>query len=276
MIRVLLLLLAAAGMALLRSARRRESETERIWSTLAGPTNQGAFDPSSVDDLPPPARRYLRRAIAPGTTLRTTLQLTMHGAIRLKDGAEPLPMQADQILAPPHGFVWRARVAKGPMRIRGFDRYGLGKGVGRWWLYGIIPIVRGSGRDVDRSAAGRLAGESVLVPASLLPGSGARWEPVDDRSARVTVAVDGEAVTLTLTIDTDGRLERVSFMRWQGDNAQGSKSSPGYVRFDVDQWTDERTFDGYTIPTRFRAGWRLGETDEFPFFYSEIDEAVFL
>lgn len=272
--RVLLLLLAAVGAALLRSARRRrERETERIWSALAGPTDQGTFDPSTVDDLPPPARRFLRRAIAPGTTLRTTLQLSMHGAIRLKDGAEPLPMQADQILAPPHGFVWRARVAKGPMRIRGFDRYGLGKGVLRWWLYGIIPIVRGSGRDVDRSAAGRLGGESVLVPASLLPGSGARWEARDDRSARVTVAVDGEAVTLTLSIDSDGRLERVSFMRWRGE---GSNGSPGYVRFDVDQCSRERTFDGCTIPTRFRAGWRLGEPDEFPFFYAEIDEAAFL
>lgn len=32
-------------------------------------------------------------------------------------------------------------------------------------------------------AAGRLVMEAILVPASLLPGHGAEWEPVDDERA---------------------------------------------------------------------------------------------
>jgi hypothetical protein len=39
----------------------------------------------------------------------------------------------------------------------------------------------------------------------------------------------------------------------------------------VDRFGEERTIDGVTLPTRFRAGWRLGEPDAFPFFEARLD-----
>ncbi len=250
----------------------REKELAPLWNELDTPSGGGVFDPSMVDGLPEPAKRWLLRAITPGTPLRHTATLSMSGSIRLKPGAEPLPMKAEQILAPPRGFIWKARVSKGLMRISGFDRLVHGTAKMRWWLYGLVPVVKGEGIDVDRSAAGRLAGEAALVPASLLPGTGVRWEAIDDRSARYLMTVGNEQVATTVVVDENGFLERVSINRWK-DDAGGGK--PGYARFDVDQWEDERTFDGYTIPTRFRAGWNLGALDEFPFFYARIDEITY-
>lgn len=49
----------------------------------------------------------------------------------------------------------------------------------------------------------------------------------------------------------------------------------GHLPFVSDAFGDERTFDGHTIPTRFRAGWRLGEEGEFPFFFARIAAAEY-
>jgi hypothetical protein len=63
-----------------------------------------AFDPGTVAGLPGPARRGLRHAIAPGTPLWPSVELTMRGEIRLGTWRR---FTARQVLAPPHGFVWR-------------------------------------------------------------------------------------------------------------------------------------------------------------------------
>lgn len=256
---------AAVGgvMALWAARMRQERALEPLWSELRTAEAAEAFDPAMLAGLPEPARRYLRYAIAPGTPLARSARLTMHGTLRLSPGGDPLPMRAEQVLAPPAGFVWRARVGRGLLRFRGFDRYGHGAGAMRWWMLGLLPVVRVDGTDVTRSAAGRLAGESVLVPAALLPGHGAAWEAVDDSTARVRMDVGGEPVVTTLRIGADGRLRHASIQRWRD-------AASGYVRFDV-ELSAERTFGGYTVPTHLRAGWRLGEPDEFPFFDAMLD-----
>jgi hypothetical protein len=152
------------------------------------------------------------------------------------------------------------------MWFRGFDRYGQGEGAMRWWLYGILPVVSAGGPDVSRSAAGRLGGEAIFVPAILLTANGASWEAVDDDTARVTLPIGKEAVSSTLTVHGDGRLHSVTLRRWRTDGEE-----PGYDRFVVDRFGEERTIDGVTLPTRFRAGWRLGEPDAFPFFEARLD-----
>jgi hypothetical protein len=58
------------------------------WRRLeARPARPVAFDPMIVEDLPEPARRWLRHAIGPGTPLTGVTELTMHGTIRLGDVA---------------------------------------------------------------------------------------------------------------------------------------------------------------------------------------------
>lgn len=259
---------AAGGMLALWAARvRQEQALEPLWRELEMAGAEEAFDPAMVAGLPAPPQRYLRRAIAPGTPLARSARLTMHGTLRLSPGGDALPMRAEQVLSPPAGFIWRARVGRGAMRVRGFDRYGRGEGAMRWWMLGLVPIVRAGGEDVTRSAAGRLGGEAVLVPGALLPGRGAVWEAVDDSTARVRMMVDGEPVVTTLRIDGEGRLRHASIQRWRD-------AASGYARFDV-ELSDERRFGGYTVPTRLRAGWRLGEPDAFPFFDATIDSVEY-
>jgi hypothetical protein len=269
--KVLLLLIGGVLLALAGARAWHEQDNRPVWRALRQPVGPAAFQPALVDDLPAPARAFLLHAIAAGTPLARSVQLSMHGSILLSPGQEPFPMRAEQMLAPPHGFVWRARVGRGFMHIGGHDRFHAGAGEMRWWLWGLLPIVHATGTDVSRSAAGRLVMEAVLVPATLLPGPGVHWEEVDQSRARFSMTAGGETVVATITVTPDGSLRHVSAMRWHdGTNT----AEAGYVRFDV-ELDNDRTFQGYTLPTRIRAGWRLGEHDEYPFFWAELSEAVF-
>ncbi len=239
-----------------------------LWSELARGDGGEQFDPAAVNGLPAPARRFLLRSIAPGTPLARSVELEMHGTLLLSPDRPPLPMRAHQILAPPDGFIWRARATRGLAQIRGFDRFGHGEGEMRWKLWGLIPVMRSSGDDVTRSAAGRLALEAVVLPSALVPGRGAEWEGVDDERVRFRMKVGEERVVATLEVDPEGRPTRVSGMRWS------DQAGPGYDLF-VAEFSGEIAVDGYTIPSRLEAGWRLGQPDEFRFFEATLDRATF-
>ena len=255
---------------------RHEHRIERIWRALAEAGSPEAehqhFHPQMVESLPAPARRYLLHAIEPGTPLATSVRLDISGSIRLSRDADPLPMDSEEILAPPRGYIWRARVRQGPVTIRGFDAYAEGEAEMRWWLAGFLPVVRAKGDDLARSAIGRLLGEAVFLPAILLPARGAIWAPVNDSTARVRLKAKDEVVEITVEVGPDGSLRSVSFPRWNADPANGPE---GYLRFATDQFAEEQTFNGYTIPTRFRSGWRLGDVDEFAFFFASITNAEY-
>jgi hypothetical protein len=269
---VALLVVAAAGVsALLLNRAVEERALDRLWFQLEHPRGHVPFEVGMVAGLPEPAQRYFLHAIAPGTLLASSVVMHMHGSILLPGGGDPLPMKAVQVLAPPRGFIWRADVGRGVMRIHGFDRYASAAGEMRWWLLGVVPVVSQAGADVARSAAGRLAGEGALVPSSLLPARGAVWQAVDDSTASVTLDVDGELVSSTFVVTADGRLRRVTINRWNGDPANGDI---GYVPFVVEFEDEQRTFGGYTIPARLQAGWARDGVFS-PFFVAEFDDAIY-
>jgi hypothetical protein len=263
-----------AALTTLRLRRRRDLRAlEDLRRTLARPGEAAAFDPDMAEELPAPARRYLLRAIAPGTPLARAVHLRMHGRIQLKRNTEPGRFRADQVIAEGAGYIWRARAFAGLMRISGYDRFASDEAEMRWWLYDTVPIVSENGANASRSAAGRLAGEYIFLPGALLPAHGAQWEAVDDMSAIVRLNIGLESVEMTLHVKENGALQRVSINRW---NSSAINGPVGFLRFDVDEFGEEQTFSGYTIPTRFRAGWRLGSREEFAFYHAIIDSARYL
>jgi hypothetical protein len=247
-----------------RMAVRREGEAAAA----------SVFDPAMVDDLPPPARRFFLHAIRPGTPLCRVARITMHGEIGLGSRSAPgyRPITAGEVLAPPHGFVWRVEAGRGLARLSGSDALTDTASWSRFWLLGLLPVVRDGGDDHRRAAFGRLVAETVFwVPAALLPGDGIRWSAVDDTTARVELQHKGLVQSVDITVADDGRPTQVLLQRWTNANRHKRYQEQPFGG----QLHDFREIDGYRVPTRVEAGNHFGTEDYFPFFRVTVDTIRF-
>jgi hypothetical protein len=245
----------------------KEPSLDDLWdSTLSGTQ---VFQPGESVHLPSAARRYLEHAIAPGTPLASAVRLWMHGEIKLKGW---LPFTAEQVISWHQGMIWKATVRMHGLPVTGFDHLLGGEGAMRWKLLGIVPVMTASGPDITRSVAGRVEAESVWLP-SVLCAEEVSWTAVEPGHPRARVTVQGETTELELNVEESGRLASVKMPRW--GNPEGAEFHAvdfGGVA------EEERTFDGYTIPTRLRIGWYFGSPrfeSEGEFFRVTVDEATY-
>ncbi|NJP05957.1 MAG: hypothetical protein HC837_10210 [Chloroflexaceae bacterium] len=269
-LRWLIRILGSLASVLLVLAIRRaffRANMQRIWISLA-PTQPAttAFTPSMVADLPEPVQRYLLHAIAPGTPLAESVDLTMHGQIKLND--QWYPFEADQRITLPYGFVWAPSVNMGWISVEGADTYAAGNGRMRFDLFGLIPLVQRTGPHIDRSALGRLVIESIWLPTALLPQRGVLWQVLDAERIAATVMLGGVSHTLVFTIDAVGRLQSAMLERWSSE-----EQCPLPFGCTI---TAEQTFNGCTIPAQAQVGWYHGSPrfqSEGVFFTFVLDQA---
>lgn len=266
--------IAAAGFAGLSAWRVRDhrldkAETERLKALQ--PLEPSRFSRDMITDLPEPAQRFFTFAIAEGTPLYTVAELEMEGEFGMGDKATPnyLAMRATQILAMPHGFIWKMSGGRGAMRMSGSDTASWT----RFWLAGLVPVARlGVNADHARSAFGRYVAEAVFwTPAALLPGPGITWEPVTDMIARVTVSNGDLAQAVDLTVAQDGSPVQVEFQRWSNSNPDRVyrlKPFGGYL-------SEFEEVQGFRLPTKVEAGNFFGTEDYFPFFRAKITSIRF-
>lgn len=264
------------GLLLMRQMEDRR--VKQIWRSLeAGATSEGVFSEEMVAGLPEPAQRYLMHAIKPGTPLASSVYLTFKGSVQFGPQSKHNPSQGSEILiVPKRGFVWKESCWTGPVISNGALYYASGQGRVRWRFFNLIPNMLKSGKSPNtwKAMKGRFFTKYVWTPFALLPQQGAVWEAVDEEHAKVTVTVDGTATTLTLHIDPEGRLRESVSMRWGAKSKDGSYN---YFPYGVTV-TEEKTFGGYTIPSRMSATWCYGDTDREPplIFNYNIEQARFV
>jgi hypothetical protein len=240
---------------------------DEFWNTARA--SEEVFDPAQVASLPEPARRYLNHAIAPGTPLARAVRLRMHGQIKLKNWAS---FTAEEVIRWDRGMIWKATVKLYGVTISGFDRLVDGQGEMQWRLFGILPIIRGRGSDITRSAAGRVAAETIWLP-SVLVSSDVRWSGIDATRSCAGITVSGESVEMEMNVNETGRLLSASMSRW---------GNPGGTQYRYEAFgaivEEESSFSGYTIPTKLRIGWYFGTerfASEGEFFRCTVDHAAF-
>lgn len=234
---------------------RSPSAATEMWRRLEdarSPAPLPIFDDATLAELPPPAARWLGRVLPPATPLHDCALIDMHGEIRI--GSRWYRFTAEQILRAGVGFVWRATVGGRILRFVGADLLGPDDARLEFRLHGLIPVARESGPDVARSAAGRLAAETVAwLPTCCTPQAGAGWSPVDDEHAVVALEAAGETVDVEVSVATDGRLRSVRLRRW---NASADPPDLQWFGADVDR--ELTTGAGTTIAGSAAVGWGHG------------------
>jgi hypothetical protein len=269
-------LLGGASMLARLRYRRAMRDAEKAMRAVASRAEApcGVFDEAMLEGLPDVARRYFRRAIAPGTPLATSVALEMYGTFLLGDvrSHRSFRMTARQILRPPIEFVWMPRLASGPVRISGSDALVGGEAWTRFFLAGLAPVadVRSS-QDLVRSAAFRSAVEGIWAPASLLPGRGLRWDEIGADRARLTFTRLTPEIAIELALNGDGTVREVVGERWSDANAER--------RFRLQPFGGtvlrSATFGGFTIPAQVHVGNHYGTGDYLPFFQARIARAAY-
>lgn len=183
------------------------------------------FDAGTLDALPPPAQRLLASAVPVCSPLHSIVSLEMSGAIRI--GGRWLPFTAVQILRAGTGFVWAPFVGGRFIRFTGADALGPDGARIEFRFHNRIPVVRGSGPEVERSAAGRLAAETVAwLPQRLTPQAGASWEAIDETRAAVILPSVGADVRVEVSVDEEGEIGWLGLQRWRD-----SAKPPTYASF---------------------------------------------
>lgn len=219
----------------------------RFWEET--PPTHSVFSLGRLAGLPEPARRYLEHAIAPGRPLVSAVRLRMHGEIKLKGWC---PFRAEQVIDRARGMIWNANVRMGGLPVTGFDRLVQGAGEMRWKMLGLFPVLQAAGADVTRSAAGRLLAELVWLPSAFAHGD-VRWESSGASRLTARLAVQGQEGAIDFGIDEGGGLRSLSLLRWGNPGGGAFQELPfGGVA------EAERTFHGFTIPTRLTVGWHFG------------------
>lgn len=268
-----LLVAAIAAAVQLRKRFADDEDARRSWARLAATaTDQppGNFEPSMVADLPEPARRFFRFAIQPGTRLSGAVEIRMEGELSLGTRQDPKyqPMAAEQVLAAPHGLVWRVRSGSGAMRVSGSDGMVDDRSWTRFWLLGIVPVARAGG-DADhlRSSFGRVVAEALIwAPASLLPQRGVTWTAVDADTARATVMHQGMRQEADIRVDASGQPEWVSIPRWTNANPEAVFRVQPFGG----ELSDFRDVGGLRLPFRVDGGNFFGTPDYFPFYRARV------
>ena len=244
------------------------------WQTLAKTAQDitATYDPSIVAHLPEPARRYFNFSIAPGTRLSGVAVIEMQGQIGLGDKANPnyQPMSARQILAPPHGLVWRMKAGL----ISGSDGAMPDTSWTRFWLFNLVPVVRTSGDpDHHRSAFGRVVAEAAFwTPAALLPSETVTWDARGPNRSRATITANGLTQWVEITVDDQGAPTEVVIERWSNANP----TQTWQIQPFGGALSEHREFGGIRVPTRVEGGNFFGTDAYFPFFKATVTDLQFL
>jgi hypothetical protein len=206
-----------------------------------------------LEGLPDPVARYLTFTGVAGATIPHGVSLQQVGRMRSANEKSWMRLTAEETYTTdPPGFEWQAAVRYlGIPVIRPHDSYRGGLGRMQIKLARLFTLGDFRGEEMDQASLMRYVNEMVWFPTAFLLGN-VSWEPVDDRSAVVTLADRGRRVSATMYFDEAGRV--TNFVARRHRHLAGAE-------FSLDEWatpfTEYGEANGLRVPLAGRAEWRL-------------------
>lgn len=209
--------------------------------------------------LPPPVQRYLRAALTDGQRRVRSMDMAQTGTMDFGERTPRwLPFHAtERATTDRPGFVWDAAIAMFPgVPVRVHDAYVAGEGRLHPAVFGLFSLAdaRDTGGELAQGELLRFLAEAPWYPTALLPGPNLRWEPVDERSAQVTLRDGATAVTMTFHFGDDAMVDSMR-AEARGRLVDG-RSVPTVWE---GRWTDYGVRDGMRVPLAGEVAWRLPE-----------------
>ena len=230
--------------------------------------------PRAYADVPAPVRRYFRHVLTVDQPFVATARLTQTGTFRsvTDEPGDWSPFQATQVVTTrPPGFLWDAEVDMIPWAsVHVLDAYVQGDGHLRARMGNVLTVLEPpTSPSLNEGELLRYLAEAPLYPTALLPERGVHWTPIDDRSARATIADRGTTASLIFHFNDRAEVERVTgwrpFLRTDG----APESQPWTGR-----WRAYARRDGMCVPTKGEVAWGA-PGDEETYWRGTIDEVAY-
>jgi len=251
------LIAAAIAYGMHRWNRETDELRARLESTRVHP-GPGRFHVSELEGLPAPVQRYFRAALTDGQRMIAAVSIQHAGTFNMSEtGEDWKPFTSNQrVITRRPGFDWEARIAMAPgLDALVHDSYIGGEGILHASLFGLFSIVNMRGTpEVAQGELMRFLAESAWYPTALLPDQGARWEAVDDSSARVTIEDGGLSLTMLFRFGTDGLITSAL--------AEDRMRTVGNVVVPTEwegRWSSYERRDGMMVPIVGEVAWILPE-----------------
>ncbi len=208
---------AAAGRFV--TERRFEREIDDLFAART-PAERVLITEADLVDLPEPVQRWLRFSGVVGKERPTTVRLKQEGELRLGErGWFPFTAEEYYTTDPP-GFVWTVKVEMAPLvSVVGRDAYLGGRGSMDMRLFGLIPVAKDSGPEMDRGDLLRYLNEIMWFPAGAISPY-ITWEAKDATSAQATMSYAGVSASATFIFDEQGRLANMLAERFDREDGK--------------------------------------------------------
>jgi hypothetical protein len=253
-----------------RFLRRIDTEIRALLSKAAPPA-AAEIEEADLEALPEPVQRYLRFAGVVGRRPIRQVQLVQSGAFRLGPDQDWRALSATEYYTSyPPAFIWSADIAAAPMlsfKVRDCYLDGYGAILGK--LGGALTVVDESGPGIDQGAALRFLNEMVFFPTAFLADY-VRWEPIDERSARVFLKHPNGEVSAICEFAEDGRMTNFIALRYY----MGADDAAGRLAEWQTPFGEYARVDGFRIPAEGAGLWRL-EAGDFEYIHLQIDAIAY-
>ncbi len=218
------------------------------------PETRSSFDARELEGLPAPVRRYFGAVLKDGQRIIAAVTVEHVGTFNLEPaGAQWKAFTSSQrVVTGSPGFVWNGRIAMFPgIAVYVHDAYVAGAGILNPAVLGLFSLAgRIDARILAEGEFIRYFAEAAWYPTALLPSQGVRWEAVDERSAKATLA-DGElSVLMHFQFNQAGLIESARV------EARGATVGGKIVMTPWEgRWSNYQERDGMLVPLAGEASW---------------------
>lgn len=244
-------------------ASRSSEEQRNINRTTSARTSH-----TQIEELPVPVQRYLRFAVPDGTPFVQFAEIAHEGEFSMKRDEWSTFTSAEYFRVRLAAFVWDATIRFLPgINVRVRDSYANENGSMRAAISALVTVAHVHNTpEIASAALARFLAELPWIPTALIPGfhgAGVAWTAIDDNTAAASITDASVSVMLRFHFAPDGRIVRVSGLRYRDVDGVGV----------LTQWcgtfSDYERVHGVMIPMTAEVAWILPD-GEAPYWRGRI------
>lgn len=244
---VFVFVVAGAGMWKFHRSYQLDYETALAGSTIH---HRNIIHDSGIASLPLPVQRYLRYTGVLNKPEISNVRITMSGQMREK-GKDWFPISSEQynfFETPTRLFYMTGIFSKIP--VPGYHAYKNGHASMQVRLFGLIPVVNLSSRELNQAETVTLFNDMCLLAPASLMDERVQWVESDSLSATARFTCNGITVGARLIFNHEGQL--INFI--SDDRYALSGKTMTKLRFSTPV-SEYKNFGGYRLPGFGSAIW---------------------